>query len=85
MINPFAGFNANLMEDDDIIKYWITPGPLSDLILSGSELISSPPILFMGGRGCGKTMILKYMSNEIQIKKAIIGSVEFLNNNQNNE
>jgi Cdc6-like AAA superfamily ATPase len=58
------------MEDDDIIKYWITPGPLSDLILFGSELISSPPIFFMGGRGCGKTMILKYMSNEIQIKKA---------------
>jgi len=83
MINPFAGFNANLMEDDDIIKYWITPGPLSDLILSGSELISSPPILFMGGRGCGKTMILKYMSNEIQIKKSGFDGIkkdEFLGN-----
>ena len=83
MINPFAGFNANSMEDDDIIKYWITPGPLSDLILSGDELISSPPIFFKGGRGCGKTMILKYMSNEIQIKKANEGGIEqrdFLSN-----
>jgi hypothetical protein len=71
MINPFAGFNANLMEDDDIIKYWITPGPLSDLIFCGKDLISSPPIFFIGGRGCGKTMILKFMSNEIQLKKSI--------------
>jgi Cdc6-like AAA superfamily ATPase len=71
------------MEDDDIIKYWITPGPLSDLILCGSDLISSPPILFMGGRGCGKTMILKYMSNEIQIKKSNFDEItkeEFLAN-----
>jgi len=83
MINPFAGFNANLMEDDDIIKFWITPGPLSDLILFGSDLISSPPIFFKGGRGCGKTMILKYMSNEIQIKKANeeeISQKDFLSN-----
>ncbi len=75
MVNPFAGFNANLMEDDEIIRFWITPGPLSDLIQNGAELISSPPIFFMGGRGCGKTMILKYMSNEIQIKRSKIDNI----------
>ena len=69
--NPFAGFNASLMDEDDILKYWTEPQVLFELQAIGVDLTGSNPVVLMGGRGTGKTMLLKYMSNEIQIKQYI--------------
>jgi len=67
--NPFAGFNASLMNDDEIIKYWIEPHVLSEMTALGIDLTGNIPVVLMGGRGTGKTMLLKFMSNEVQIKE----------------
>jgi dephospho-CoA kinase len=64
--NPFAGFNASLMDDDVILKYWTEPQQAIGIDLTGNI-----PVVLMGGRGTGKTMLLKYMSNEIQVKRHI--------------
>lgn len=67
--NPFAGFNASLMNDDEIIRYWIEPHVLFGRTALGIDLTGNIPVVLMGGRGTGKTMLLKFMSNEIQIKE----------------
>jgi len=67
--NPFAGFNASLMDDDEIIKYWIQPQILFERQAVGVDLTGNIPVLLEGGRGTGKTMLLKFMSNEVQVKK----------------
>ena len=67
--NPFAGFNASLMDDEEIIKYWIQPQILFEQQAVGVDLTGSIPVVLNGGRGTGKTMLLKFMSNEVQIKK----------------
>lgn len=69
--NPFAAFNASLMNDEDIIRYWIQPGILFGKQASGIELTGDTPIVLEGGRGTGKTMLLKWMSNEVRIKEHI--------------
>jgi hypothetical protein len=66
--NPFAGFNASLMNDDDIIRYWIKPHILFGRQALGIDLTGDIPVVLEGGRGTGKTMLLKYMSNEVRIK-----------------
>jgi hypothetical protein len=67
--NPFAGFNASLMNDDEIIQYWIEPHVLFGRTALGIDLTGNIPVVLMGGRGTGKTMLLKFMSNEVQIKE----------------
>jgi len=67
--NPFAGFNASLMNDDDIIRYWAEPHVLFGRTALGIDLTGNIPVVLMGGRGTGKTMLLKFMSNDIQIKR----------------
>ena len=69
LTNPFAGFNASLMDDDEIIKYWIRPHILFGQQALGVDLTGIIPVIVMGGRGTGKTMLLKYLSNDVQIKK----------------
>jgi hypothetical protein len=66
--NPFAGFNASLMNDDDIIRYWIEPHILFGRQALGIDLTGDIPVVLEGGRGTGKTMLLKFMSNEVAIK-----------------
>lgn len=68
LANPFAEFNASLMDDDEIIKYWIQPQILFGQQAVGVDLTGIIPVIVMGGRGTGKTMLLKYLSNEVQIK-----------------
>lgn len=67
--NPFAGFNASLMDDDEILKYWIRPEILFEQQAIGIDLTGFNPVVLMGGRGTGKTMLLKYLSNEVQVKQ----------------
>jgi dephospho-CoA kinase len=69
--NPFASFNASFMDDDVVLKYWTQPQVLFEQQAIGIDLTGNIPVVLMGGRGTGKTMLLKYMSNEIQIKQYI--------------
>jgi len=71
------------MDEDDILKYWTEPQVLFELQAIGVDLTGPNPVVLMGGRGTGKTMLLKYMSNEIQIKQFIkedLNVEEFLQN-----
>lgn len=47
--------------------------PLERLIrkVSGVDIVGSRPVFLIGGRGTGKTMVLKYLSIEMQIKDFI--------------
>jgi len=67
--NPFAGFNASLMDSEEIIKCWIYPQILFERQAVGVDLTGNIPVVLMGGRGTGKTMLLKFMSDEVQVKK----------------
>lgn len=71
--NPFADYNANVMSSSQILDYWCSPhnfGP--SLCSSENTVLSEPmPIIFMGGRGTGKTMFLKYFSYNVQRDQAI--------------
>lgn len=71
--NPFADYNANVMSSSQILDYWCSPhnfGPY--LNSSETTVLSEPmPIIFMGGRGTGKTMFLKYFSYAVQRDQAI--------------
>ena len=69
--NPFAGFNASLMNDDDIIRYWIKPHILFSRQALGVDLTGDIPVVLEGGRGTGKTMLLKFMSNEVTVKEYV--------------
>gem|GEM_PF-3530767 len=59
------------MDNDEIVKYWIEPDALFKAKDADYQMTGSTPLILMGGRGTGKTMVLKYLSNEIQIRKVI--------------
>ena len=59
------------MNDDDVLKYWIQPEILFGVQAMGIDLTGDTPVIFEGGRGTGKTMLLKWLSNEIRIKEYI--------------
>lgn len=67
--NPFAEINANFMTDDDLLKYWIKPEFMFDQQTVGVDITGGVPVFLMGGRGTGKTMILKYLSYDLQKKE----------------
>lgn len=70
--NPFLGINANHFEDDKILDYWcdpfahVKPTPLHE----SNMFLDDTPIVITGGRGTGKTMILRYLSYDVQIEEA---------------
>ena len=66
--NPFADFNANYMSDDSVLKYWVKPELLFELEAVGIDLVGRIPVVVQGGRGTGKTMLLRYLSYELQLK-----------------
>lgn len=66
--NPFADFNANYMSDESILKYWVKPELLFELEAVGIDLVGKIPVVVQGGRGTGKTMLLRYLSYELQLK-----------------
>lgn len=76
--NPFADFNANYMSDEEILKYWVRPELIFELEAIGIDLVGKIPVVVQGGRGTGKTMLLRYLSYEPQIKhyETEQGSVE---------
>lgn len=75
--NPFAEYNANKMDSKTILDFWCNPFSFkkSRAIQSGSlsereVLADNHPIVFIGGRGTGKTMFLKYFSYAVQVEQA---------------
>lgn len=69
-LNPFEDINAAYMEDEQILRYWSSPkGFLEHGKLGGVEFVGLLPNIIYGGRGTGKTTVLKYLSFDIQEKK----------------
>jgi hypothetical protein len=71
--NPFSDYNANVMDTKKILDYWCSPfaffksAPVSEQDVYRDNM----PIIFMGGRGTGKTMFLKYFSYNVQRDEAL--------------
>jgi hypothetical protein len=74
--NPFSEYNANKMDSKTILEFWCSPFSFarSKPIESGSSeadvLSDQMPLFFVGGRGTGKTMLLKYFSYQVQLELA---------------
>lgn len=66
--NPFENTNASNMEDELIIKYWTCPQGLNQGMIGKVEFTNLMPNILFGGRGSGKTTILKYLSFDLQEK-----------------
>lgn len=71
--NPFTDYNANVMDSKKILDYWCSPFAFlrSVPILESDVYCDAMPIVFMGGRGTGKTMFLKYFSYITQRDQAL--------------
>lgn len=67
--NPFEEFNAANLDDDQLLEYWIEPEILFKHQIGGGNLTSLTPMFIFGGRGTGKTSILKYFSFDLQEKE----------------
>ncbi len=64
--NPFAVTKANDLDNEEILTYWVhTPGGADDV----AEYVrprSATPMFVLGGKGCGKTHLLRYHSYDLQ-------------------
>lgn len=67
--NPFEEVNANNLDNDEILNYWIKPEGIFNKQLEGIKLTGLIPLFLFGGRGTGKTTVLKYISFELQQKE----------------
>lgn len=70
--NPFSEYNANVMDSAKILEYWCSPlTALQKPIITEDQLYEdNNTIIFVGGRGSGKTMFLKYFSYHVQRDEA---------------
>ena len=58
------------MDSETILDYWSSPFSFVQFGLEEEDVFSDPnPIVFMGGRGTGKTMFLRYCSHYVQREK----------------
>jgi len=60
------------MDPEKILAFWCDPFSFARSISESDILQDKMPIVFMGGRGTGKTMFLKYFSYQVQIAQASI-------------
>ncbi len=72
--NPFDVLRAEDL-GGDLFEFY---EPLEKLIktVSGVDITGSRPVFLVGGRGTGKTMVLKYLSLEMQLKSFIHNNFE---------
>jgi len=87
--NPFAHYNANVLKVDQILHYWCNPFNVFNKFadISEDDIYKEPnPLVFMGGRGSGKTMFLRYWTYEVQKENyfrnnnnCLDGFIEYLN------
>jgi len=86
--NPFGDYHANQIDIDSLIEYWCDPFQIfTKSGLSESEVYRDRgPLVFMGGRGSGKTMFLRQSSIEVQfarynrLKDEVGTFADYLNN-----
>lgn len=66
--NPFSDYHANQIDIESLLEYWCDPFSIfSKSGLSEADVYRvSGPLIFMGGRGSGKTMFLRQCSLEVQ-------------------
>lgn len=63
MNNPFQLTRAADLDDDQILKLWVDPSGYFGARLRPSSAL---PMIILGGRGSGKTHLLRYFSYPIQ-------------------
>ena len=69
--NPFSDYNANTMDSEQIIHFWENPFNKYLLDITEEEFASEKtPLFFTGGRGTGKTMLLKHFDISAEILRA---------------
>jgi hypothetical protein len=66
--NPFEAVNANYLTNAEIERFWTPPEVLFNEEACGANITGSLPVVFQGGRGSGKTMLMKYLSFDIKLK-----------------
>ena len=67
--NPFNDYSANVVAPKTILEYWCSPFQIQKNLagLNETSVYSEKnPIVFMGGRGSGKTMFLRFWSYSVQ-------------------
>lgn len=66
--NPFTDYHANRIDVDALLDYWCDPWSVFNTRgLSERRVFEeSGPLVFIGGRGSGKTMFLRYFSIDVQ-------------------
>ncbi len=82
--NPFADYNANVVDPKTILDYWCSPFSINENLagLNESSVFEEKnPIVLMGGRGSGKTMFLRFWSYSIQKELHLenVGKQDLLN------
>ena len=69
--NPFSDYNANTMDSRKIMDFWESPFERYLVGITEEEIAKeNTAIFFTGGRGTGKTMLLKHFSISSQIVRA---------------
>lgn len=73
------------MEPETVLSYWCSPfGFINYAEVKETDVyIDNNPIIFIGGRGSGKTMFLKYFSFPVQFKEALNKNVSVLTHFKN--
>ena len=66
--NPFTDYQANQIDVESLLDYWCDPFSIFTTSgLTENEVYSgNGPLIFMGGRGSGKTMFLRHCSVDVQ-------------------
>ena len=63
--NPFSEFDTNVMSSEQISEFFTEP--YDSFTIPESKIIyDKSPIIFVGGRGTGKTMLLRQFSYNVQ-------------------
>lgn len=63
--NPFSEFDTNVMSSEQIFTFFTEP--YDSFTIPESKIINDKsPIIFIGGRGTGKTMLLRQFSYNVQ-------------------
>lgn len=68
--NPFQNTKASYFDDPEIIKFWVEPNNEGNFFNTVVNPESSIPIRILGGKGTGKTHILRYFSFKSQLLRA---------------
>lgn len=63
--NPFSEYNSNIMSSEQIAEFFAEPFDFFDITATDIQH-EKMPIVFVGGRGTGKTMLLRQFSYHVQ-------------------